>query len=80
MSNKVKVENLYVRFTGENGDVQALEDISFAVKTGEFLVILGPSGCGKSTLIRTIAGFQKPEKGRIMLDSKPVIEPDRTAL
>ena len=75
MSNKVKVENLYVRFTGENGDVQALEDISFAVKTGEFLVILGPSGCGKSTLIRTIAGFQKPEKGRIMLDSKPVIEP-----
>ncbi len=75
MASKVKVQNLYVRFTGETGDIQALDDINFEVKQGEFLMILGPSGCGKSTLIRTIAGFQKPEKGKILLDGKQVKEP-----
>ena len=62
MAEKVVVENLFVNFEGEQGDFQALQDISFSVKEGEFLTILGPSGCGKSTLIRTIAGFQLPKQ------------------
>lgn len=75
MASNVTVENLWVRFTGDAGEVQALEDINFEVKSGEFLTILGPSGCGKSTLIRAIAGFQKPEKGKITLGDKQVKEP-----
>ena len=75
MADKVLIENLFVKFEGEQGNVQALEDISFSVKEGEFLTILGPSGCGKSTLIRSIAGFQKPEKGRILLGERQVHEP-----
>jgi NitT/TauT family transport system ATP-binding protein len=75
MANKVTVENLFVKFEGEHGDVQALEDISFSMKEGEFLTILGPSGCGKSTLIRAIAGFQAPERGKITLGDKKVTEP-----
>lgn len=75
MADKVLIENLFVKFEGEQGNVQALEDISFSVKEGEFLTILGPSGCGKSTLIRSIAGFQRPEKGRILLGQKQVNEP-----
>jgi NitT/TauT family transport system ATP-binding protein len=75
MVSKVEVNQLCVRFNGENGDVQALEDVSFTVEPGEFLTVLGPSGCGKSTLIRTIAGFQPPETGEILLRAEPVCRP-----
>jgi len=75
MADKVKVKNLFVKFEGEQGNVQALEDINFTVREGEFLTILGPSGCGKSTLIRSIAGFQSPEKGQILLGNHNVAEP-----
>jgi len=75
MAEKVNVKNLFVKFDGEQGDFQALEDISFSVKQSEFLTILGPSGCGKSTLIRAIAGFQTPNKGDIVLDGKNVSKP-----
>ena len=75
MAGKVEVKSLSVKFAGEHGEVQALEDVTFGVEPGEFLTILGPSGCGKSTLIRTIAGFQKPEKGQILLGGRPVSEP-----
>ncbi len=75
MADKVTVKNLFVKFEGEQGNVQALKDISFAVNQGEFLTILGPSGCGKSTLIRAIAGFQSLEKGNIILDGKNVSKP-----
>jgi NitT/TauT family transport system ATP-binding protein len=75
MASNVSVKNLWVKFVGEAGEVQALEDISFDVNPGEFLTILGPSGCGKSTLIRAIAGFQQPEKGMITLGNKTVMQP-----
>ncbi len=75
MAGRMKVEHLWVRFAGEHGEVQALEDIDFSVEPGEFITVLGPSGCGKSTLIRSIAGFQKPEKGRILVGEREVSEP-----
>lgn len=75
MAGRVEVQNLWVKFIGEHSEVQALEDISFTVEPGEFLTVLGPSGCGKSTLIRSVGGFQSPEKGQILLDRKPVREP-----
>ncbi|KPL80753.1 ABC transporter ATP-binding protein [Levilinea saccharolytica] len=75
MAGRMKVEHLWVRFTGEHGEVQALEDIDFSVEPGEFITVLGPSGCGKSTLIRSIAGFQKPEKGRILVGEREVSDP-----
>ncbi len=75
MVSKVEVRDLSVRFNGEHGDVQALQDVTFTVHPGEFLTVLGPSGCGKSTLIRTIAGFQAPESGDILLRDQPVCKP-----
>jgi iron(III) transport system ATP-binding protein len=46
-------------------DFVALQDISLSVKEGEFVCFLGPSGCGKTTLLRTIAGLETCNKGRI---------------
>jgi len=53
----------------------ALEDVSFTVKAGEFLVVVGPSGCGKSTLLDLLAGLTTPSSGRILLDGKPITGP-----
>ncbi|MBU1088152.1 MAG: ABC transporter ATP-binding protein [Candidatus Omnitrophica bacterium] len=47
-----------------------LEDISFAVKKADRLVILGPSGSGKTTILRLIAGLDAPEQGQILFDGK----------
>ncbi|WP_297460724.1 ABC transporter ATP-binding protein [Thermococcus sp.] len=42
------------------------------VENGEFLTLLGPSGCGKTTTLRMIAGFERPDRGEILFDGRPV--------
>jgi molybdate/tungstate transport system ATP-binding protein len=50
----------------------ALKDVSLDVADGEYLALLGPNGAGKTLLLETIVGFHRPDKGRILLDSKDV--------
>ncbi len=49
-------------------DVAALAGVSLTIQGGEFFTLLGPSGCGKTTLLRCVAGFLKPDDGRILCD------------
>jgi phosphonate transport system ATP-binding protein len=65
----VSVQNVTKVF-GE--DVVALDDVSFDVEDGEFLVLLGPSGAGKSTLLRLLNGLTTPTKGRIAIGDREV--------
>lgn len=51
-------------------DQLVLQSISFSLGKGEIVVLLGPSGCGKTTLLRIIAGLEKADKGRILLNDK----------
>ncbi len=51
---------------------RALDDVSVAIRRGEFFTLLGPSGCGKTTLLRLIAGFETPTAGTILLDGADV--------
>ncbi|BDC17232.1 ABC transporter ATP-binding protein [Acidianus sp. HS-5] len=58
--------------TKKFGSKVVLDGITETIKTGEFFVILGPSGAGKSTLLKVIAGIEKPDKGKIIVDGKDV--------
>ena len=51
---------------------RALNDVSVAIREGEFFTLLGPSGCGKTTLLRLFAGFEMPSSGAIRLKGQDV--------
>jgi iron(III) transport system ATP-binding protein len=58
--------------TKRYGNVEALRDLTLAVRTGELLVILGPSGCGKTTALRLVAGLEVPDEGEIEIAGRVV--------
>lgn len=55
------------------GDFKALDNVSIAIRKGEFFSLLGPSGCGKTTLLRIIAGFDSPDLGTVLLDGRDIL-------
>ena len=57
----IEVKNLTKSF----GETVALDDVNLVIEPGELFFLLGPSGCGKTTLLRSLAGFNSPEKGDI---------------
>ena len=52
------------------GTVRAVDDVSLTVQAGEFVALLGPSGSGKSTVLMSIAGFERPTAGQIVIDGQ----------
>lgn len=69
----IRVENVQKTFeVNREVEVQALKDISFSVKKGQFLSIMGPSGSGKSTLLYILGGLDDPTSGKIWIDTKPL--------
>lgn len=74
----ISVEGITKSFKGrKKGDPDnvVLQDVSFSVEEGEFVSLLGPSGCGKTTTLTIIAGFQKPNAGKIVVNGKEVTKP-----
>lgn len=66
----VKVDSIVKTFN--EGQVIAVNNISLDVSLGQLVTLLGPSGCGKTTLLRTIAGFETPDSGRIMVRGRDI--------
>ena len=62
-----------------DGHVVAVDDVSLAIREGEFFSLLGPSGCGKTTTLRLIAGFEAPDAGRLLIRGTDVtrVPPER---
>ncbi|MED1714293.1 ABC transporter ATP-binding protein [Bacillus paralicheniformis] len=61
-----------IRVSGGYGKTDVLQDISFAVKPGEFLGILGPNGSGKTTLLKMLSGTIAPRSGEVLLECRSV--------
>ncbi|HEY9388410.1 MAG TPA: ABC transporter ATP-binding protein [Mycobacteriales bacterium] len=55
--------------------VRALRGVDLEIASGGLTAILGASGCGKSTLLRVVAGFERPERGEVTLDSHTLVGP-----
>jgi ABC-type nitrate/sulfonate/bicarbonate transport system ATPase subunit len=62
----LRVEGLTKAYPG----LPVLDGVSFDVDTGEFVSVIGPSGCGKSTLFDVVAGMERPDSGRVLVDGK----------
>ena len=72
----LEIQNISMRFElPDGGHVQALQDVSLDLKSGELLSVLGPSGCGKTTLLNIVAGFLAPTEGQIVLNGHSVSGP-----
>ena len=68
---RLSCSSLGVRFPSAAGDIQALSNITFDTREGEFVSIVGPSGAGKTTLLRTLAGLIVPQQGAVSRISAP---------
>jgi putative ABC transport system ATP-binding protein len=68
----IEVENLTKTFHAPGGDVHALNDLNFKIKTGSFVSIIGKSGSGKSTLLSQLGALDNPTKGKIVVDGQDI--------
>jgi spermidine/putrescine transport system ATP-binding protein len=61
-----------IEVTKSYGTARGVENINLRVGHGQFYSLLGPSGCGKTTTLRLIAGFEQPDKGRVLIGGRDV--------
>ena len=66
----LELQNVTKVFGEGDAQVKALDDVSFSIKRGEFVLIVGSSGSGKSTLLNMIGLLDKPTSGKVILDGK----------
>jgi iron(III) transport system ATP-binding protein len=75
----VEVRDLVKRFRRADGStVNAVDHVSFDVLPGQMVVLVGPSGCGKTTLLRSIAGLERPDSGRITIHGETYYSSERS--
>jgi putative ABC transport system ATP-binding protein len=75
----LRCESLTKSYLSGGRPLTVLEDISFELEDGGFLAIVGPSGSGKSTLLGLLAGLDRPDRGRVLLDGEDLSTLDEDA-
>jgi ABC-type bacteriocin/lantibiotic exporter with double-glycine peptidase domain len=78
LSGSIEVNHVSFRYDKDGPLI--LDDITFKVKSGEFVALVGPSGSGKSTLLRHLLGFETPDSGAIYFDGQALTEVDLRAV
>lgn len=75
MPAKIVLENVSKNFATDTGSLPVIAQLDLAVADGEFVAFVGPSGCGKTTMLNIIAGFERPDRGRVLVDGAVVERP-----
>ena len=70
LTRRMEIKNISKTFFSDKGYFTAIEDVSFDVNDGEFLVLLGPGRCGKTVLLNIIAGLEEQTEGSVIYDGK----------
>src|ERR1700727_105676 len=72
-AQRIDVRGLNKTFQLAGTAIEAVRDVSFSARRGEFVALLGPSGSGKSTVLNMIATLVRPSSGQILIDGAPVV-------
>ncbi|MFA6273997.1 MAG: ABC transporter ATP-binding protein [Candidatus Paceibacterota bacterium] len=68
----IEIKNIVKTYKTGDVEFNALDEVSFTIKDGEFVAIMGPSGSGKSTLMHILGALDSPTSGTYFLDGKDV--------
>ena len=74
----IRLDRIGVSYTLKNGARKTvLDGIDLDIHAGEFISVIGQTGCGKSTLLRLVLGSETPTEGRVLVEGREVVRPDR---
>ena len=76
-SASLELKNVCRGFGDEWNREEVISNFSLSINPGELTVLVGPSGCGKSALVNLLAGFDKPDTGKILLNGDPITGPGK---
>ena len=76
-SASLELKNVCRGFGDEWSREEVISNFSLSINPGELTVLVGPSGCGKSALVNMLAGFDKPDTGKILLNGDPITGPGK---
>ena len=72
LSKKMEIQGISKTYFNQKDYFTAIEDVSFDVQDGEFLVLLGPGRCGKTVLLNIIAGLEEKTTGSVLYDGREI--------
>lgn len=72
--SSIRLQNLEKVFSGPEGELVAVDDVSIEIEEGEFIVLVGPSGSGKSTILRMVAGLESVTSGSILIGGEDITD------
>ena len=74
----LEVKNVVKTFQSDSGEIRAVDDVSFAVESGEFVALVGPSGSGKTTMLSILAALLTPTDGQVLIDGVDLAQMSET--
>jgi NitT/TauT family transport system ATP-binding protein len=70
-----RFDHVSLTFDTPDGQLKVVDDVTYNICTGDFVSVIGPSGCGKTTMMSMLAGFQRPTRGAVTFEDRPIVGP-----